>query len=46
VGTFTAVDTRFYPFKQMLPYLKLISEGCDEVLRGKVENGLYIVESE
>ena len=45
VGIFTAVDTRFYPFKQMLPYLKLISENCDEVLRGRVENGLYIMES-
>ena len=45
VGIFTAVDTRFYPFKQMLPYLKLISENCDEVLSGRVENGLYIMES-
>ena len=34
VGIFTAVDTRFYSFNQMLPYIKLISEGCDEVLRG------------
>ena len=45
VCIFTAVDIRFYPFKQKLPYLKLISENCDEVLRGKVENGLYIMES-
>jgi hypothetical protein len=36
---------QFYPFKQMLPDLMLISENCDEVFRGKVENGLYIVES-
>ena len=45
VGIFTAVGTRFYPFKQMFPYFKLISENCDEVLWGKVENGLYIMES-
>jgi hypothetical protein len=28
-----------------LPYLKLVGENCDEALRGKVENGLYVMES-
>ena len=45
VGIFTTVDTTFYPFKQMLPNLKLISENSDDVLRGRVENGPYIMES-
>jgi hypothetical protein len=44
-GIFSPVDCRFFPFHQMLPYLKLVSENCDEVLRGKVENGLYVMES-
>jgi hypothetical protein len=34
-----------FPFHQMLPYLKLVSENCDEVLKGKVENSLYVMES-
>jgi hypothetical protein len=44
-GIFSPVDCWFFPFHQMLPYLKLVSENCDEVLRGKVENGLYVMES-
>jgi hypothetical protein len=44
-GIFSPVDRRFFPFHQMLPYLKLVSENCDEVLRGKVENGLCVMES-
>jgi hypothetical protein len=44
-GIFSPVDCRFFPFHQMLPYLKLVSENCDEVLRAKVENGLYVMES-
>jgi hypothetical protein len=44
-GIFSPVDCRFFPFHQMLPYLKLVSENCNEVLRGKVENGLYVMES-
>jgi hypothetical protein len=42
---FSPVDCRFFPFHQMLPYLKLVSENCNEILRGKVENGLYVMES-
>jgi hypothetical protein len=44
-GIFSPVDRRFFPFHQMLPYLKLVSENCDEVWRGKVENDLYVMES-
>jgi hypothetical protein len=44
-GIFSPVDCWFFPFHQILPYLKLVSENCDEVLRGKVENGLYVIES-
>jgi hypothetical protein len=44
-GIFSPVDCRFFPFRQMIPYLRQVSENCDEVLRGKVENGLYVIES-
>jgi hypothetical protein len=44
-GIFSPVERRFVPFHQMLPYLKLVSENCDEVWRGKVENDLYVMES-
>jgi hypothetical protein len=44
-GIFSPVDCRFFPFHQMLPYLKQVCENCDEVLRGKVETGLYVMES-
>jgi hypothetical protein len=29
-GFFSPVDCRFFPFHHMLPYLKLVSEKCDE----------------
>jgi hypothetical protein len=42
---FSPVDCRFFPFHRMLPYLKQVRDNCDEVLRGKVENGRYVMES-
>jgi hypothetical protein len=44
-GIFAPVDCRFFPFHLMLPYLKQVSENCNEVLRGKAENGHYVMES-
>jgi hypothetical protein len=29
-GFFSPVDCRFFPFHHVLPYLKLVSEKCDE----------------
>lgn len=42
---FTAVDCRFYDIKTILPYLGLISAHGTEKMRGKVEDGLYVKES-
>jgi hypothetical protein len=44
-GIFTAVDCRFYTLSSILPFLKLISESGEETMRGAVENGLYVQES-
>jgi hypothetical protein len=45
VGIFTSVDCRFYDRNTIMQFLKLISENGIEVMRGRVENGLYIQES-
>jgi hypothetical protein len=44
-GIFTAVDCRFYTLSSILLFLKLISESGEETMRGAVENGLYVQES-
>jgi hypothetical protein len=44
-GIFTAVDCRFYTLSSILLFLKLISESGEETMRGAVEYGLYVQES-
>ena len=44
-GIFTAVNCGFYTLSSILAFLKLISESCEETMKGAVENGLYVQES-
>ena len=44
-GIFTAVDCQFYTLSSVLPFLKLFSESGEETMRGAVEIGFYVQES-
>ena len=44
-GIFTAKDCRFYTLKSAIPFLSQVSEYGEETMRGNVEDGLYIQES-
>ena len=44
-GIFTAKDCRFYTLKSVIPFLSQVSEYGEETMRGNVEDGLYIQES-
>lgn len=44
-GIFTSKDCQFFSIKEMLPHLSNISKTCKPMLRGEVEDGLYIQKS-
>ena len=44
-GVFTSKDCQFFSIQEMLPHLSNISKTCKPMLRGEVEDGLYIQKS-
>ena len=45
VGIFTSKDCKFFNAKDVIPHLQEISKTAHQVMSGKVEEGLYLLDS-